>query len=140
MADHANPRTQITRLDDVEAKAASVDSTALRDGAVANITEKSASYASDGAIGLRQGVAYLTKTSAGAYTIADPAAGDDDKVLTIMDMSGHAHVVTYAVTGFNGGGAGSDAATFGGAKGDCMILRAKGSVWYTEVLKNVTLG
>lgn len=53
-------------------------------------------YAADGAIAIAAGVARLTKGSAGAYTLAAPAAGDDGTVLHIVAGTDYAHVVTIA--------------------------------------------
>lgn len=55
-------------------------------------------YAADGAIAIGAGVARLTKGSAGAYTLAAPAAGDDGVVLHIVAGTDYAHVVTIAST------------------------------------------
>ena len=55
-------------------------------------------YAADGAIAIGSGVAGLTKGSAGAYTLAAPAAGDDGTVLHIVAGTDYAHVVTIAST------------------------------------------
>lgn len=91
----------------------------------------------DGAIDTSAGFVALSKETAGAYTLADPDAENDGQVLVLMDVSGQAHVVTYT-NGFNGGA--NDEATFGGAAGDNIRLRAWGGVWYAEALLNVTLG
>src|SRR5438876_4527468 len=64
---------------------------------------------------------------------------DDGKILRIMAKDAHAHTVTESVHGFNGGGAASDVATFGGAKGDGLELFALGGVWYVLRKTNVTL-
>ena len=55
-------------------------------------------YAADGAIAIGAGVARLTKTSAGAYTLAAPAAADEGTVLHIVAGTDYAHVVTIAST------------------------------------------
>lgn len=55
-------------------------------------------YAADGAIAIAAGVARLTKGSAGAYTLAAPAAGDDGTVLRITAGTDFAHVITIAST------------------------------------------
>jgi hypothetical protein len=95
----------------------------------------------DGAINIAEGTVYVTKGSAAALTIASPPLELDGAVLNIVAISAHAHTVTYATVGFNGGGASTDVATFGGAKGDSMVLTAYQGVWYTVGgLRNVTLG
>jgi|SRR5690554_79621 len=90
----------------------------------------------DGTISIASGFVAISKDGVGNITLTDPAAADDGKVLTIMDVSGNAHVVTYA-TGFNGGS--NDLATFGGTASDNVRLRAWGEVWYVEAAVNVTL-
>ena len=62
------------------------------------IKEPVTAYAADGAIAISSGVARLTKGSAGAYTLAAPAAGDEGTVLHIVAGSAYAHVVTIAST------------------------------------------
>ena len=76
----------------------------------------------------------------GAATIADPTATTDDfKILTIISATAQAHTLTYATTGFNAGGSGTDVGTFGGAKGDGLTLVAYQGVWYVMNKTNVTL-
>lgn len=80
----------------------------------------------------------ITKSSAAALTIAAPVSGtDDNKLLTIWDTTGHAHVVTCASDGFNAKGS-SGTLTFGGAIGDAVILKAFSGHWYTVSLNAVT--
>ena len=55
-------------------------------------------YAADGAVAIGAGVARLTKASAGAYTLAAPAAADEGTVLHIVAGTDYAHVVTIAST------------------------------------------
>ena len=50
------------------------------------------------AIVIAPGVARLTKGSAGAYTLAAPAAGDDGTILHITAGTDYAHVITIATT------------------------------------------
>lgn len=58
--------------------------------AVANL--KITEYVSDGAIAVESGVAVLTKTSAGAYTLAAPSVAG--QLLIIVAGTSFAHVVT----------------------------------------------
>jgi hypothetical protein len=90
----------------------------------------------DGAIALTSGVVVISKATAAAITLAAPGAGDDGKILHVVDVDGSAHVVTH-VAGYNGGA--NDLATFGGAAGDAMTLVAFGEAWYTLNLRSVTL-
>lgn len=95
----------------------------------------------DGAVSLKSGTVYITKASAAALTIADPTATvDDGKVLRVIATTAHAHTLSNAAgSGFNAGGAGSDVGTFGGAKGDNIILTAYQGKWYVASSVNVTL-
>ena len=67
-------------------------------GGTSTAKEVVTAYAADGAIAITDGVAKLTKTSAGAYTLAAPAAGDEGLVLHIVAGTDYAHVVTIATT------------------------------------------
>lgn len=96
-------------------------------------------YASDGALTIADGVAKLTKATAGAYTIADPTAAQEGTVMIITSQTAAAHTVTYSTTGFNGAGTSGDVATFGGAIGDCLVIVAINAKWNVISAKNVTL-
>lgn len=93
----------------------------------------------DVGIRIRQGTVKITKGTAAALTLADPGPGDEGSTLFIVSTTAAAHTVTYSTTGFNGAGAGGDVATFGGAAGDSLILKALGSVWYVVGSTNVTI-
>lgn len=96
--------------------------------------------AADGAITAKTGTVFVTKATAAALTLANPTATTDDgKILRIMAATAAAHTVTNA-SGFNDGGSGADVATFGGAKGDNMVIQAYQGRWYVQDLRNVTLG
>jgi hypothetical protein len=94
-----------------------------------------------GAVVAKQGKLVITKAGIAALTIANPVAGDDDfNVLEIVSVTAFAHTLdNSAGAGFNAGGAGSDVATFGGAKGDNIRLLAYQGVWYVLAKTNVTL-
>jgi hypothetical protein len=96
--------------------------------------------AADGAITITNGLVWLEKAAPAvvAATLADPAASDDFKVLTIVGGTAHAHTVTCA-SGFSGAGAGKDVATFGGAVGDSMTVMAHNSLWHVVALNGVTI-
>lgn len=96
----------------------------------------------NGAVTIKSGVVYVTKAGVAALTISDPVATTDDgKSVTIISTTANAHTLSNAAgSGFNGGGAGTDVGTFGGAKGDGMRITAYQGVWYVEYLRNVTLG
>jgi vacuolar-type H+-ATPase subunit F/Vma7 len=95
----------------------------------------------DGAIIQKSGVVYITKAGVAVLTIGNPTATTDDgKILTIIATTANAHTLdNSAGAGFNGGGAGADVGTFGGAKGDNIVLTAYQGVWYIVGLRNVTL-
>jgi hypothetical protein len=100
-----------------------------------------ANYAADGAIAIKTGAsAKLSKTSAGAYTLANPTSAEDGLTLTLVATTAFAHKVTASTGGFNNAGSGSAVATFGGAVGDHMRLIAAGNRWYVLGSRNVTLG
>lgn len=103
--------------------------------------EESAVASADGAISVKDGVVYVTKASAAALTLADPASvTDDGKKLSIISTTAAAHTVSNAAgSGFNAGGAASDVGTFGAAKGNNLILRAYGGKWLVESSVGVTL-
>lgn len=91
-------------------------------------------YAADGAIALTISNASLTKSSAGAYTLAAPGAGNVGKLLYILAGTAQAHVITV------GSVDGGDTLTFGGAIGDGIVLYARSSAaWSIYSSVNVTL-
>jgi hypothetical protein len=92
----------------------------------------------DGAITILNGDVYITKGSAAAITIAAPAAGtDDDKFLFINSETAFAHVITCASVGFNGKGS-SGTLTFGAAKGNSVVLKARNGHWWVFAPNGVT--
>ncbi len=95
----------------------------------------------DGAISIKSGTCFLNKNSKIAATLAAPTATTDDgKVLRIVDVGGGAHEVTISA-GVNGAGSGADVGTFGGAKGDSVVLVAYQGNWYEcGANHNVTWG
>ena len=101
-----------------------------------------ASYNAGGAITvptLRQNVFVKLKAGSGAaMTIADPGYGVEGVELIIQAEDAQAYTLTNT-TGFNGGGSGADVATFGGAVGDNIHLKAVSATWKTIATRNVTL-
>lgn len=65
-------------------------------------------YASDGAITVSSQFAYLTKGSAGAYTLAAPGAGGIGVTITMSCGSAFAHVVTFTGTTLQDGTTGAN--------------------------------
>lgn len=95
----------------------------------------------NGAITIVDGYVYLTKAGVAAMTLADPPKKFKGTTLTIIALTANAHTVSNAAgSGFNGGGAGADVGTFGGAVGDKLVLTAYNGVWYVVDNTNVTLG
>lgn len=96
-------------------------------------------YGAAGAIAVAPGVHILQTGAGSAMTLADPTGDQDGIELAFQAADAHAYTVTNT-TGFNGGGTGSDVATFGGAKGDSFAVRAVNRQWLVTSLHNVTLG
>jgi hypothetical protein len=65
-------------------------------------------YVNDGAIGISSQIAYLTKVSAGAYTVAAPGAAGIGVELTLTTGTDFAHVVTFTGTTLQDGTAGAN--------------------------------
>jgi len=94
----------------------------------------------NGAVPINHGLVWLNKDGVLAATITSPPVAMNGAELTILALTANAHTVTYSTTGFNSAGTAGDVATFGGAVGDAMTIRAVAGVWYTVSLLNVTLG
>jgi hypothetical protein len=96
----------------------------------------------DGAITVKSGVVFVTKAGVCAMTLANPTATvDDGNELVVISVTANAHTLSnFGGAGFNGGGTGTDIGTFGGAKGDGIVLRAYQGVWYIVTKTNITLG
>jgi hypothetical protein len=103
---------------------------AVRYNSTTNQMDRSADvtvYTANGAITVQDGVAALAKTSAGAFTLAPPAAGDNGMLLTITAQTAFAHTVVIT-EGVGGKGASFDTITFA-AVGDTITLRAVNAHW-----------
>lgn len=84
--------------------------------------------AANGAIGIKNGRAVITKSTAATLTLALPTATTDDyKTLVIEDTTGKAHTVTTPSNGINGS---LTTITFSGQIGDSVELMAYQGVWY----------
>lgn len=96
-----------------------------------NLTDKEAQTVSaDGAITIKNGVVKVTKAGVAAMTLANPTdVTDDNKELTILSTTAQAHTLTVT-GGFGNGSTGEDVATFSGAIGDNINLKAYGGYWY----------
>jgi hypothetical protein len=102
----------------------------------------SASFGVDGAITgpagagtvpISNAVIYLTKATAGAYTLA-AAAKDQVNTLTFISTTAAAHTITMA-----GNPAAVDVATFGGAVGNSVTLKASNTIWAAIAQNGVTV-
>lgn len=117
-------------------------------GVTGNVTggvlESVVAVAADGAISVPSAnTTYaITKSAAPAVlTIVNPTdITHNGLTLTIISTTAQAHTLTRATTGFNDAGASGDVATFGGAKGDNIVIVAYGGKWYVKSSVNVTLG
>lgn len=94
--------------------------------------------AATGAIYAKTGAAFITYNGgAGAYTLAAPIPGtDDNKQLEIISTMAQAHVITAPANGFNGS---LHLATFAGAVGDAITMRAFNGSWYVANTIGVTI-
>lgn len=97
----------------------------------------------DGAITIPSGnkTFAITKAGVAAMTLANPTSTTHDGLrLTFVATTANAHTLSNAAgAGFNDGGAGSDIGTFGGAKGDNIVIEAYQGKWYVVSKVNVTL-
>ncbi len=87
------------------------------------------SYGADGAIAVPvvDTVIYLTKASAGAYTIVGPAAWQQNTVIFVSTTAA-AHTITYTA-GFYGDTTGSDVATFPATINGTLTVKAQNGTW-----------
>lgn len=79
----------------------------------------------------------IVKGSAGAYTLAAPTA--DGIEISVVSTTAFAHTVTATTIGFNDGGAASDVATFGAAKGNGLTFVSYGGDWWVTCSVGITL-
>lgn len=74
---------------------------------------------------------FITRGSAGTYTVAAPVSGTQDGVrITIMSTTAFAHTVTASTIGTNDGGTATDVGTFGAAKGNNFTIEAYAGDWW----------
>jgi len=81
----------------------------------------------------------MTKAGVLALTLAAPTAAIDGYEVTFIARTANAHTVTHTA-GFSGDTTASDVATFGGAIGDSMTIKAVNGTWLATALKGVTIG
>lgn len=88
---------------------------------------------------IRQNQFIKLKAGTGAaLTIADPTYAIEGTEMIIQAEDAQAYTLTNS-TGFNGGGGGADVATFGGAVGDNIHIKAVSATWKTIATRNVTI-
>ena len=96
----------------------------------------------NGAIGIKEGTAVITKGTAAALTLVAPTAGlpaaggDYGKALRIVSTTAAAHTVTTPSNKINGA---SHIATFAAAIGNFQVLFAYNGVWYALASAGITL-
>lgn len=100
------------------------------------------SYGADGAIALPtklKTVAYITKATAAALTLASPSTYTPDGAeIEIISLVGAAHTVTYT-PGFAGNTTSSDVATFATTRGGVLVIKAMNGLWTVKSLAGVTV-
>lgn len=92
------------------------------------------SYDADGAITVAPGLHLITKASAAALTLADPATDQMGMVITIASTTAAAHTVTLT-TGYLGT-ADESKFTFANVKGHSVTLVAAKGVWAQMMTSN----
>lgn len=97
-------------------------------------------YLVDGPLGMDSGLKFLTKGSAGAYTLALPPADLDGQELIIVSKTAFAHVVTTPAAGIANGTTGAKTTlTFAAFVGASVTLVASNGQWAVLGVSNVTV-
>jgi len=108
-----------------------------------NATNKFTTVTANGAIAVPTAntTYYITKAGVAAMTLVDPTATTHDGLtLTFVATTAQAHTLSNAAgSGFNDAGAAGDIGTFGGAKGDNIVITAYQGKWYIVSKVNVTV-
>lgn len=108
-----------------------------------NATNKFTTASANGAVSIPTAntTYYITKAGVCALTIADPTATTHDGLtLTFVSTTANAHTLSNAAgSGFNDAGTAGDVGTFGGAKGDNIVITAYQGKWYIVSKVNVTI-
>ncbi|HYC54519.1 MAG TPA: hypothetical protein VEL28_06255 [Candidatus Binatia bacterium] len=81
----------------------------------------------------------LTKAGVLALTLAAPSAAIDGYTISFIARTANAHTLTYSA-GFSGGTTSNDVATFGGAVGDSLTVKAINGTWAPIATNGVTFG
>lgn len=80
-----------------------------------------------GTVPVSNTIIYLTKATAGAYTLAAPAA-DQQNTVTFISTTAAAHTITYTA-GFYGNTTSSDVATFPATINAVFTIKAQNGTW-----------
>jgi hypothetical protein len=80
---------------------------------------------------------FLTKPTAGAYTIVSPALDQNNRI-TFISTTAAAHVITYT-PGFFGNTTASDTATFVASVGSNFTVQATGGLWTPTAIGGVSV-
>jgi hypothetical protein len=80
-----------------------------------------------GTVPVNNTIIYLTKGSAGAYTLAAPAI-DQQNTIIFISTTAAAHTITYTA-GFYGNTTSSDVATFPATINGCFTIKAQNGTW-----------
>jgi len=80
---------------------------------------------------------FLTKATAGAYTLVGPALDQNNRI-TFISNTAAAHTITYTA-GFFGNTTASDVATFVAAVGSNFTVQATGGVWVPVAVGGVSV-
>lgn len=83
--------------------------------------------AGSGTVPVSNTIIYLTKATAGAYTLAAPAI-DQQNTLTFVSTTAAAHTITVTA-GFYGNTTSSDVATFPATKNGTLTVKAQNGLW-----------
>jgi hypothetical protein len=128
------PVTDIERAPKVERRRVTGPNLLL---AVQRANGEQTTYTADGAIAIQSGTVLLSKTSAGAFTLAAPTTAQNGTRLRIITTTAFAHVITATnllEDGVTGGA--KDTATFAAFAGAALELEANAGEWFV-VSKNV---
>lgn len=97
-------------------------------------SQATATYSVDGAIAIMDGVAFITKGSAAAMTLAAPSAAQTGTRLSIIANSDYAHVITFTGSTLLDGTTGANiTATTAAFKGSGLtVVATSGGFWLLE--------
>jgi hypothetical protein len=107
---------------------------------LANQTHPVRVLTADGAVPIKSGVVEIAKTSAAALTIAAPTTAQNGTVITILNSTAYAHVVTFTGSTLNNGtSAAKTTITFPTYVGGSFRIISDGGKWYLNGLTAATV-